>query len=172
MNGLPFFYLTFWTTFAPLVYFCNSFQKCLQIVKGIVIWLQEAFLGFEIPPPVSKCFFLWLHKNSPWINSSLGFQEGFEIDTNWNVWSLYTLKFFVLAWSFEDINWENNSKWYTNWKYTTHANWKFILSFSQIPIEINILWKFWNWWCDPFSLGLILSPPLALIAKNREHESP
>jgi hypothetical protein len=29
-----------------------------------------------------------------------------------------------------------------------------------------------KWWCGPFALGLILSPPLALIAKNRELESP
>jgi hypothetical protein len=28
------------------------------------------------------------------------------------------------------------------------------------------------WWCSPFALGLILSPPLALIAKNGELESP
>jgi hypothetical protein len=41
VNGLLFFYLTFWTTFAPHVYFCNSFgksfQNLLQIVKGIGI---------------------------------------------------------------------------------------------------------------------------------------
>jgi hypothetical protein len=40
MNGLIFFYLTFWTTFAPLVMFLqivleNLFQSLLQIVKGI-----------------------------------------------------------------------------------------------------------------------------------------
>jgi hypothetical protein len=28
------------------------------------------------------------------------------------------------------------------------------------------------WWCGPFALGLIFSPPLALIAKNGEHWSP
>jgi hypothetical protein len=27
---IAFFYLTFWTTFAPLVYFCNSFWKILS----------------------------------------------------------------------------------------------------------------------------------------------
>ena len=40
-NGLLFFYLTFWITFAPLVFFANSFgksfQNLLQIVKGIGI---------------------------------------------------------------------------------------------------------------------------------------
>jgi hypothetical protein len=28
------------------------------------------------------------------------------------------------------------------------------------------------WWCSPFALGLIFSPPLALIAKNGDVESP
>jgi hypothetical protein len=28
------------------------------------------------------------------------------------------------------------------------------------------------WWCGPFALGLILSPLLALITKNRDYESP
>jgi hypothetical protein len=27
---------------------------------------------------------------------------------------------------------------------------------------------FLKWWCGPFALGLILSPPLALITKNEE----
>jgi hypothetical protein len=26
--------------------------------------------------------------------------------------------------------------------------------------------KIFKWWCSPFALGLILSPPLALIAKK------
>jgi hypothetical protein len=34
----------------------KSFQNLLQIVKGIVICLQEAFLRFEIPHPVSNAF--------------------------------------------------------------------------------------------------------------------
>jgi hypothetical protein len=34
----------------------KSFQNLLQIVKGIGIILQEAFLRFEIPPPVSNAF--------------------------------------------------------------------------------------------------------------------
>jgi hypothetical protein len=34
----------------------KSFQNLLQIVKGIGIRLQEAFLRFEIPPPVSNAF--------------------------------------------------------------------------------------------------------------------
>jgi hypothetical protein len=49
-----------------------------------------------------------------------------------------------------------------------------ILKPNEIPIEINtsfflIILK---WWCGPFALGLILSPPLALISKNEELESP
>jgi hypothetical protein len=61
MNGLLFFYLTFWTTFAPLVLFLqifleNLFKVFLKIVKGIEMILQEAFLRFEISPPVSNVF--------------------------------------------------------------------------------------------------------------------
>jgi hypothetical protein len=53
--------LTFWTTFAPLVLFLqillkNLFIIFLQIVKGIGIRFQEAFLRFEISPPVSSAF--------------------------------------------------------------------------------------------------------------------
>jgi hypothetical protein len=48
MNGLLFSDLTFWTTFAQLVCFPNlleeSFQNLLQMVKGIGIRMQEAFL--------------------------------------------------------------------------------------------------------------------------------
>jgi hypothetical protein len=61
MNGLLFFYLTFWTSFAPLVLFLqiflkNIFKVFLQIVKGIRIRLQEAFSRFEISSPVSNAF--------------------------------------------------------------------------------------------------------------------
>jgi hypothetical protein len=63
MNGLLFFYLTFRTTFAPLVLFLkifleNLFKVSLQIVKGIGMQLQEAFIRFEISPPVSNAFTL------------------------------------------------------------------------------------------------------------------
>jgi hypothetical protein len=34
----------------------NPFKNLLQIVKGIGIRLQEAFLRFEIPPPISNAF--------------------------------------------------------------------------------------------------------------------
>jgi hypothetical protein len=55
------FYLTFWTTFAPLVLFLqifleNLFKVSLQIVKGIGMKLQEALIRFEISPPVSNAF--------------------------------------------------------------------------------------------------------------------
>jgi hypothetical protein len=58
-----FFYLTFWTSFAPLVLFLqilleNLFKVLVQIVKGIEMILQEAFLRFEISPPVSNAFSL------------------------------------------------------------------------------------------------------------------
>jgi hypothetical protein len=87
VNGLPFFYLTFWTTFAPRVLFLQifwkSFQKLLQIDKGIGIWLQEAFLGFWNFSPCFKCFSFDYLKAPPEWNSPLSFQEDFEVDTNW-----------------------------------------------------------------------------------------
>jgi hypothetical protein len=44
------------TTCLFLQIFCkNIFKNILQIVKGIGIRLQEAFLRFEIPP-LFKCF--------------------------------------------------------------------------------------------------------------------
>jgi hypothetical protein len=74
VNGLLFFYLTFWTTFAPLVLFFqilleNIFKVFLQIVKVIWIRLQEAFSRFEISPPVSNAFPL-TKQNSPWMKFS------------------------------------------------------------------------------------------------------
>jgi hypothetical protein len=56
-----FFCLPFWTTFAPLILFLqifleNLFKVFLQIVKGIEMILHEAFLRFEISPPVSNAF--------------------------------------------------------------------------------------------------------------------
>jgi hypothetical protein len=49
------------------------------------------------------------------------------------------------------------------------------IAYHKIPIgktnfcenQINHLFeKILSWWCGPFALGLILSPPLALIAKK------
>jgi hypothetical protein len=39
----------------------------------------------------------------------------------------------------------------------------------QLKVHFEIFLK---WWCGPFALGLIFSPPLALSAKNGELESP
>jgi hypothetical protein len=68
------------------------YQKLLQVVKGIGIWLQEAFLGFEIPPPVSNAFPFDYIKAPPQWNSPLSFQEGFEVDTKWKFSFTYELK--------------------------------------------------------------------------------
>jgi hypothetical protein len=38
------------------IFWKNPFKNLLQIVKGIEIQLQEAFLRFKIPPPYFKCF--------------------------------------------------------------------------------------------------------------------
>jgi hypothetical protein len=140
---IGFFYLTFWTTFAPLVLFLQTFletlfQSLFQIVKGIWISLQEAFSRFEISPPLSNAIPL-TKQNPPEWNSPLSFQEGFE-----NI-------------PIEEI------------------------AYHKIPIEKQTFVKtksiftsnfFESWWCDPFALGLIFSPPLVLIAKNGDIESP
>jgi hypothetical protein len=61
MNGLPFLFNILDHISTTWFRFCKpfekkSFQKLLQIVKGIGIRLQEAFLRFEISPPVSNDF--------------------------------------------------------------------------------------------------------------------
>jgi hypothetical protein len=38
------------------IFWKNHFKNLLQIVKGIGIRLQEAFLRFEIPSPISNAF--------------------------------------------------------------------------------------------------------------------
>jgi hypothetical protein len=60
MNGLLFSYLTFWTTFAPLVYFCKSFGKNLsksfansQRYRNEI---ARSILRFEIPPLFQMLF--------------------------------------------------------------------------------------------------------------------
>jgi hypothetical protein len=53
------------------------------------------------------------------------------------------------------------------------------INLTQISIEMNTnevissfgFLKILKWWCGPFALGLILSPPLALSAKNGKLES-
>jgi hypothetical protein len=43
---------------------------------------------------------------------------------------------------------------------------------QKSSIKTLIFLKKLKWWCGPFALGLILSPPLALITKNGDLESP
>jgi hypothetical protein len=47
-----------------------------------------------------------------------------------------------------------------------------ILKPNEIISSFSFLLKILKWWCGSFALGLMLSPPLALIAKNEELESP
>jgi hypothetical protein len=68
-DTIAFFYLIFWTTFAPLVLFLqifleNLFQSLLQIVKGIEIRLQKHFQDLKFSPLVSNAFPL-TKQNSP-----------------------------------------------------------------------------------------------------------
>jgi hypothetical protein len=103
-----FFYLTFWTTFAPHVCFCkffwkNLFEVFLQIVKGIWIRLQEAFSRFEISP-LFQMIFLWLNKTPPKWNSPLSFQEGFEILLSQIKWNIDTNWYHILIWEYINLN--------------------------------------------------------------------
>jgi hypothetical protein len=90
----------------------------LQVVKGIGIWLQEALLGFEIPPPVSNAFPLATYKLPLNEILPLAFKRVFEIDTNlkfyFRIWVenfkpseniLFEILSFLM-WSFEDTNLE------------------------------------------------------------------
>jgi hypothetical protein len=59
-----------WTTLAPLVLFLqiileNLFKVFLQIVNGLLIELQEAFLRVDFFSPCFKCFSFDLNKTLP-----------------------------------------------------------------------------------------------------------
>jgi hypothetical protein len=133
--------------------FSNSFansQRCRNMIS-------RSILRFEIPP-LFQMLFLWLNKSSREEILLLVFKRVFE-----------KISLF-----------ETDTKWsYTNWNfYTILKFWNQIR--YQLKINSNIDWNnffFWflkilKWWCSPFALGLTLSPPLALIAKNGELESP
>jgi hypothetical protein len=133
INGLLFFYLIFWTTFAPHVCFCKTFGKYFQnhFANSQRYMNKIARSIFRICnfSPCFKCFSLNYIKTHPEWNSPLSFQEGFEVDTNWNFSFTCELRSWIpiadilfeilscLMWSFED----------TNEKFSSHANWKFIL---------------------------------------------
>jgi hypothetical protein len=89
-----------------------------------------------------QMLFLWLNKSSPWMNSPLSFQEGFEIDTNlkdnFEISNEIPIEILLLH-----INWKLDTIWkYTNWK---------------IHFEATQILKFWNGgayfllWANPFS---------------------
>jgi hypothetical protein len=40
------------------------------------------------------------------------------------------------------------------------------IHFDQIPIEI-LIFEIFEWWCGPFALGLIFSPPLGIKRQKR-----
>jgi hypothetical protein len=136
MNGLLFSYLTFWTTFAPLVYFCKSFgkksfQKSFANNQRYRNTIARSIFKIWNSSPLFQMLFLWLIKSSPWMNYLLSFQEGFEIDTNLknNFEIPNEIPFEILL-------------LHTNWKLDTIL--KFILRLTQIPIEISICEFFWN----------------------------
>ena len=136
--------------------FGKSFQSLLQIVKGIWIRLQEAFSRFEISP-LFQMLFLWLNKTPPGWNSSLSFQEGFNRYQLKLILGMllkmYQLKINIPIWNILTKNFHH-----------------------KIPIEkTNINYQFENFWSlvvRSFCFGLNISPPLPLIAKNRDFVSP
>jgi hypothetical protein len=102
--------------------------------------------------------FIWLNKTSPEWNSPLSFQEGF------NRYQFENLSLYIPI--------ENK-----------HTNWKGC--HNKIPIEVLKQYRFEIYQFKIFetqlklgggavlfAFGLILSPPLALIAKNGDFESP
>jgi hypothetical protein len=88
--------------------------------------------------------FLWLNNTPPEWNSPLSFQEGFN---RYNIFERLSFK-------------------YTNcrinipiWNISIEKSWNTILKLGGGVVR-------------PFALGLILSPPLALIAKNGDSWEP
>ena len=116
---VAFFYLTFWTTLAPLVLFLqilleNLLKVFLQIVKGIWIRFREAFVRFENFLPLFQMLFLWLNQNPPLNEILLLVFKRVLIDTNWKYIEMLVFE-----------------KTYTNWQY--HINWGNFC--HKIPIE-------------------------------------
>jgi hypothetical protein len=129
--------------------FANLFQNLLQIVKGIWIRLREAFSRFEISPPVSNAFPLTKQKLP--LNEILPL--AFKRVLKWI--SILKSSFHKHRYQFEII---------------FSANWKTNICEYQLKSFVSKILKWW--WCGPFALGLIFSPPLALSAKNGECWSP
>jgi hypothetical protein len=142
-----FFYLIFWTTFAPHVLESQRYMN--KISRNIFkIW------NFS---PCFKCFSFDLNKTPPEWNSPLSFQEGFDRYQLKLILGMllkmYELKINIPIWNISTKNFHH-----------------------KIPVEkTNIshhFEKFWSLVVRSFCFGLNISPPLALIAKNGVFESP
>ena len=80
---IAFFYLTFWTTFAPLVLFLqifleNLFQSLFSNSQRYMNKIARSIFMFWNFSPYFKCFSFDLNKTPPEWNSPLIFQEGFN----------------------------------------------------------------------------------------------
>jgi hypothetical protein len=141
---IAFFLLTFWTTFAPLVFFANSFGKCFQsLFANSQRYMNKISISiFKIWNflPLFQMLFLWLNKTPPEWNSPLSFQESFN---------RYKLEIYL------DASFENTNQLKIN-----------------IPIWNISIKFFWKVVVRSFCFGLNISPPLALIAKNGNLVSP
>jgi hypothetical protein len=82
MNGLLFFFLTFWTILAPLILFLQIFSKSFESSQRYMNKFARSIFKILKFLPLFQILFLWLNKTPPEWNSPLSFQEGFEIDIN------------------------------------------------------------------------------------------
>ena len=126
----------------------------------MVIWLQEAFLGFSNFSPCFKCFSFDYIKAPPKWNSPLSFQEGFEIDTNlkfyfhiwvenlilcvkYSIWNyiILNVKFWRIRNSLH-IPIENSSSLSTNWNtyFWKIPIWEIYIFFLNGGGEVLLLW--------------------------------
>jgi hypothetical protein len=142
------FYLTFWTTLAPLVLLLKillekSFQSLFANSQRYMSKIARSIFKIWNFHPCFKCFSFDLNKTPLEWNSPLSFQEGFsryQLEIFWNsIFYIYQLKPNISIWN--------------------------------IPIE-NLILKFRRVVVRSFCFGLILSPPLALIAKIGDFVSP
>jgi hypothetical protein len=168
--------------------FANSFWKIfsksfLQIVKCIWIRLQEAFFRFEIFSHYFKCFSFDLTK-LPLDEILLLVFKRVLIDINWNLYlgcfwkcinwkstyqfEIYQLKIFIR------YQLKRQTSFRKIWRQTSFRNISTKI-FFKVKIFIRYQSSFrkvWSLMVRSFCFGLILSPPLALIAKNGDFVNP
>jgi hypothetical protein len=79
---IAFLFLTFWTILAPLILFLQIFSKSFESSQRYMNKIARSIFKILKFLPLFQILFLWLNKTPPEWNSPLSFQEGFEIDIN------------------------------------------------------------------------------------------